>query len=204
MGLVASLARPGGNITGIDLAYVDLRAKSLQLLREVVPNASHIGFLARPDNPANMRSWRQVDAAGPSLGVKMRRFDVKEPADIDRAFALIARDRVGGLIVPGDPSILGPHGQKIVDLAAQIRIPALYSGRSFVDAGGLMSYGHDSRHNARLLATYVHRILNGAKPAELPVERPAKLELVINMSTARAIGVQIPPSLLARADDIVE
>ena len=202
-GLIASLARPGGNLTGVD-TMPDVRTKSLQLLREVVPKASHIGYLVMPDNPAIVRSWQELEVATPSLGVKMRRFDIREPRDIDTAFALMARERLGGLVVSADPAVLIPHRQKVVDLAAKIRIPALYPWRSYVEVGGLMSHGNDQRHISRLMATYVARILNGAKPADLPVERPSKFELVINMRTARALGIPIPPSLLARADEIVE
>ena len=203
-GLIASLARPGGNITGLDVATVDVRAKSLELLREVSPTASHFAFLGNPDNPAQMRSWEDLEAAALSLGVKMRRFDVRKASDIDSAFALMARTRFGGVVVASDPTTLIPHRRKVLDLAAKLGLPALYPWRYFVEAGGLMSYGSDVRHNGRLLATYVDRILKGAKPADLPVERSAKLELVINKRTARMLGVQIPPSLLVRADEVIE
>jgi putative ABC transport system substrate-binding protein len=183
---------------------LDVRTKSLELLREVVPEASHIGSLVRPENPATMRSWQDLNAAAPSLGVKMRRFDVREPADIDSAFALMARERLGGLVVSNDQAVLIPHRQKVVDLAAKIRIPAVYPWRSFVEVGGLMSHGTDQRHISRLIATYVARILSGAKPADLPVERPTKFELVINLKTAKALGLTIPPSLLLRADQVIE
>jgi putative ABC transport system substrate-binding protein len=203
-GLIASLARPGGNITGLDVATVDVRAKSLQLLREVVPQVSQIGFLMRPGNPALLRSWQELETAAPTLGVKLRRFDVREAADIEHAFALMARDRVGGVVVPSDPAVLNPLRQKIVDLAAKSRMPAMYPWRYFVEIGGLMSYGNDLGYNNRLLASYVDRILRGAKPGDLPIERPAKLELVINLRTAHALGIQMPPSLLARADEIIQ
>lgn len=202
-GLIASLARPGGNLTGVDTT-LDLRTKSLQLLREVAPKASHIGFLVAPDNPSLVKLWEDLEVASLSLGVKMRRFDIRESRDIDTAFALMARERLGGLVVPAEAAVLFPHRQKVVDLAAKIRIPAVYPWRSFVEVGGLMSHGNDQRHIHRLMTTYVDLILNGAKPADLPVQRPSKFEFVINMRTARALGIAIPPSLLARADEIVE
>jgi putative ABC transport system substrate-binding protein len=202
-GLIASLARPGGNLTGVDIT-LDVRTKSLQLLREVVPKALDIGFFVVPDNPAQVRSWQDLQGAAPSLGVKMRRFDIRELRDIDTAFALMARERLGGLVVPSDQTFLVPHRQKVVDLAAKIRIPTVYPWRSFVEVGGLMSHGNDQRHLSRMVATYVDRILRGTKPGDLPVEQPTKFELVINLKTAKALGLTIPPSLLVRADQVIE
>jgi putative ABC transport system substrate-binding protein len=157
-----------------------------------------------PDNPAQVRSWQDLQGAAPSLGVKMRRFDIRELRDIDTAFALMARERLGGLVVPSDQTFLVPHRQKVVDLAAKIRIPTVYPWRSFVEVGGLMSHGNDQRHLSRMVATYVDRILRGTKPGDLPVEQPTKFELVINLKTAKALGLTIPPSLLVRADQVIE
>jgi putative ABC transport system substrate-binding protein len=202
-GLVTSLARPDGNITGVASANVDLRPKSLDLLTEVVPKTSHVGFLMMRGSPALLGSWQNLEAAAPARGVKMRRYDVTGPADFEHAFSAMARDRLGGLIVPGE-AIFYSHHRLIVELAATTRVPVMYANRLIVEAGGLMSYAADARYTGQLLANYVHRILQGTKPSDLPMEFADKLELVINLKTAKALGITIPPSLLLRADQVIE
>jgi putative ABC transport system substrate-binding protein len=202
-GLVKSVARPEGNITGLAAATIALRPKSLELLTEIVPKASHIGFLMTPDNAAMSAAWQELEAAAPARSVKLRPYTVNGTTDIERAFAAMARDRLDGLIVPLEAGFIA-HRRLIVEQAATARVPAIYPGRMFVDAGGLMSYGADPRHSDQLLAHYVHRILQGAKPSDLPMEFPDKVELAINLKTAKALGLTIPPSLLLRADQVIE
>jgi putative ABC transport system substrate-binding protein len=204
-GLVTSLTRPGGNLTGVANQLPELRRKSLQLLLEVVPKASQIGFLSTPANPAGLsRSWRELEAAARVLGVKMRRFDIMEPRDLDRAFATMRRDRLDGLIVPLDPIFISDR-RRLVDLAGEHRLPVLYPRRDFVEAGGLMSYSiPQDELTRRVVARYVDRILRGAKPADLPIEQPTQFEFIINLKTAKTLGLTIPQSLLARADHVIE
>jgi putative ABC transport system substrate-binding protein len=201
-GLVTSLARPGGNITGVAPWSVDLRPKTLEFLTQVIPEASHIGFLMT-NSSAQLQSWRNLQDAAPARGVKMRRYEAIGLDDIERAFAAMHRDRLGGLIVALDPTFLSHH-RLIVELAAKKRVPVIYPNRMFVEAGGLISYGHDYGYLGQLLANYVHRILKGASPRDLPIERPTKLELVVNLKTARSLGLTIQPSLLLRADHVIE
>jgi putative ABC transport system substrate-binding protein len=201
-GLVTSLAQPGGNITGLAPWTVDLRPKTLEFLTEMVPEASHIGFLMTRSS-AQLQSWQNLQEVAPGRRVTMRRYEAIVLGDIERAFAAMRRDRLGGLIVALDPTFLSHH-RVIVDLAAKMRVPVIYPNRLFVEAGGLVSYGHDYRYLGQLLADYVHRILKGASPRDLPIERPTKLELVVNLQAARALGVTIPPSLVSRADHVID
>ncbi len=182
-GLVNSLARPDGNITGVVAATIDLRPKSLEFLTEMVPKASHIGFLMMvPGNPAMSVAWQHLEAAAPVRGVKIRRYNVSSTSDIEHAFSAMARDRLEGLIVPLDASFIA-HRELIVELAVTTRVPVIYPDRMFVETGGLMSYGADPRQTAQLLANYVHRVLQGAKPSDLPMEFPDRVELVINRAS---------------------
>jgi ABC-type uncharacterized transport system substrate-binding protein len=202
-GLVASIDRPGGNITGVASQMPELRRNSLQLLKEMLPNASLIGFLVVPQNLAVVQSWNDLEEAGRALGIKVRRYDITRPEDLDPVFIRIAQERVAGLIVPAD-GILVSRSRQIIDLATKNRLPGLYAGRGWADAGGLMSLGADYSQMLRRVATYVDKILKGAKPADLPVEQPTKSELVINLKTAKALRLTIPQSILLRADQVIE
>jgi len=174
-GLVTSLARPEGNLTGVANQNPELRRKALQFMMEVVPSATQVGFYVRPDNPAITLSWQELQAAAPTLGVKMRRFDVKEPADLERPFVSTARERVGGLIVPRE-GIFVAHRRRLIELAVKSRLPVLYTGREFIEAGGLMSFAADENDlMRRVVARYVDRILKGAKPSDLPFEQPTQI-----------------------------
>ena len=206
LGLVASLARPGGNVTGLTFDVgLQTASKGLELLKETVPKVGRVAFLAGPANPSYAPGLENVRAAGRSLGVQLQLLEVRGPNEneIDSAFAAMARERAGALLVSTGPE-LSPHRTRIRDLAAKSRIPAMYGGREFTEDGGLMSYGPDLRENFRRAATYVDKILKGAKPADLPIEQPTKFELVINLKTAKALGLTIPRSLLLRADQVIE
>jgi putative ABC transport system substrate-binding protein len=203
-GLVASLGRPGGNITGVASQTPEIRRKSLQLLKEVLPNARRIGFLVVPQNRAILQSLDYVKEAGRSLGIEVRRYDISRPEDdLDRLFIRIAQERVDGLVVPGD-AILVSRSRQILDLATKNRLPGMYPARDWADKGGLMSYGNDFDQQLQRVATYVDKILKGAKPADLPVEQSTKFELVINLKTAKALGLTIPQTLLLRADQVIQ
>lgn len=203
LGLVASLARPGGNVTGLSDFNAGVVVKRLELLREVVPAVTRVAALLNPTNPTNPLQFQLARAAAPSLGVMLATYEARQVQEIDRAFAAMAADRQGGLIVIGDP-FLGAHRPKILDLAARGRLPAIYSFRAWAEEGGLMAYGADFNDLHRRAALYVDRILRGANPAELPVEQPTKFELAVNLKTARALGLTIPRTLLLRADRAIE
>ena len=203
MGLVASLARPGGNITGLSDFNTGVVAKRLEFLREVVPSVSRVAALLNPANPSNPPQLRLTQAAAATLGVTLLAFEAQRADEIDRAFAAIKTERPGALLIIGDP-LLGTYAKMIAELSTKSRLPAIHSTREFPDAGGLMSYGVDLVDLSRRAATYVDKILKGAKPADLPVEQPTKFELVINMKTANALGLTIPGSLLLRADQVIE
>ena len=202
-GLVASLARPGGNVTGLSDFNAGVVTKRLEILREVVPSASRVAVLLNPANPTNPLQLKLAQAAAPALGVTLRPFEAREADDIDRAFVALRKERSGGLILVGDP-LLGSHRKKIISLSAQTRLPAIYSLREYVQDGGLMSYGTSFEDLYRRASTYVDKILRGAKPADLPVEQPTKFELVINLKTAKALGLTISQSLLLRADEVIK
>jgi putative ABC transport system substrate-binding protein len=194
-GLVASLARPGGQVTGLSDLHGVLITKRLELLKEVVPTASQVAVLSNAANPEHLRQLKDIQAAATVVGVSISTFPVTGPNDIDRAFTMVRKQRPDCLLVLGD-SLLGTHRRQVVDRAATSRLPAIYTVRENVDAGGLMSYGTNFPELWRRAATYVDRILKGAKPGDLPVEQPTKFELVINLKTAKALGLTIPPSLL--------
>ena len=202
-GLVASLARPGGNITGVTALGQALSAKRLELLTEAVPGATRVAVLGNPTFPDTAPAVKGVNAAGRALGVQLRVLEVRDPAELDKAFAAMRSDRVEGLMVLGDP-MFNAHRRRIVELVAKGQLPAMYGLREFVDVGGLMFYGASLPDMSRHAATYVDKILKGAKPADLPVEQPTKFVLVINMKTAKALGLTIPPSVLVRADEIIQ
>ena len=205
-GLVASLARPGGNVTGLSVVSTDTIGKSLELLTQAVPGLSRIALLLKPDavpDRANKDRLKLADVAARALGVRLQVVEAKGPEDFDRAFSDMTKGRASALAVLATPVFDSNRG-RLVDLAAKARLPTVYSYRSYVEAGGLMSYGPDLADSFRRAATYVDKILKGAKPADLPVEQPTKFELVINLKTAKALGLTIPPSLLGRADEVIQ
>jgi putative tryptophan/tyrosine transport system substrate-binding protein len=203
-GLAASLARPGGNVTGLSLTPTPaISGKQLELLKEAFPSITHVAVLANPANPPTAGLLKEIELAAQSLGLRLRVVQVQEPKEFGDAFATMKNERVPALLVIADP-LVADNRDRIVAFAATNRLPAIYPYRLFVDAGGLMSYGADSSDLYRRAATYVDRILKGAKPAELPIEQPTKFELVINMRTARALGLSIPRQLLVRADRVIE
>jgi putative ABC transport system substrate-binding protein len=207
-GLVESLARPGGNVTGIAYsAGPEIFGKDLELLRLLKPDAREFAVLSNSGNlNLNLNHTLMVNnvkVAAQSLGVTLLILDATRPEDFDAAFAEMVRARVAALFVFGDP-MFGVHRKRLAELAAQARIPTMYTNRPHVEAGGLMCYGPNFGDIWRRSATYIDRILKGAKPADLPVEQPIKFELVINLGTAKALGLTIPPALLARADEVIE
>jgi ABC-type uncharacterized transport system substrate-binding protein len=201
--LVASLARPGGNITGPSFISDQLIGKGLELLREVVPTVTRVAALWNPSNPGNIHQLRGAEAAAAASGVRLLSVEARGRAEIDRAFVAMAREGAGALLVLMD-GIFYDQRERIAALAAKNRLPAVYGFSVFAEAGGLMSYAASRSDSYRQTAVYVDKILKGAKPSELPVELPTKFELVINVKTAKALGLTIPPSLLARADQIIE
>jgi ABC-type uncharacterized transport system substrate-binding protein len=203
LGLIASDSRPGGNVTGITPYVAGLPAKQMELAREVVPSAGRIGILANLSDPKAPPQLQELEAAGRELGVNVVAEDVPTPDDLDGAFQALALRRVDVLIVL-QTSMLVSERRKIAALAATTRLPAIYGYREHVDDGGLVSYGVDLRACFRRGAYYVHKILKGVPPRDLPVEFPTKLELVINLKTAKALGLEVPPTLLARADEVIE
>lgn len=202
-GLVASLARPGGNVTGLSLTpTLAISGKQLELLTEAFPKITHVAVLANPANPPTAGLLEETERAARSLGLRLRIIQVRDSKEFGDAFATIKNERVPALLVIADP-LVADNRDRIVAFAATNRLPAAYPYRSFVDAGGLMSYGADVSDLHRRAATYVDRILQGAKPAELPLEQPTKFELVVNLKAAKALGLTIPRSLLLRADHVI-
>jgi putative ABC transport system substrate-binding protein len=204
-GLVASLARPGGNVTGLADAHADLVPKRLELLKRVIPLSSRVGVLRNPVNPSTAPQLETAREAGRALGLAVVPVDVKGSGrgDVDQAFAAIGNARLDGLLVIADPT-LGIHRNRIAELSIRNRLPTSGTHRGWVDGGLLMSYGSDFIDVFRRGATVVDKILKGVKPADLPVEQPTKFELVINLKTARALALAIPPSLRAQADQVLE
>ena len=202
-GFVESMARPGGNATGFINFEYSIAGKWLELLKEIAPGVTRAAVLRESAIAAGPGQLGAIQALAQSLGVELRPIDVRDAGEIERAIAAFARDSNGGLIVTGSPSAV-VHRGLIVALAARHRLPAVYPVRLFVVAGGLVSYGPDSIDPYRRVASYVDRILKGEKPADLPVQNPTKFELVINLKVARALGLELPPSVLARADEVIE
>jgi putative ABC transport system substrate-binding protein len=202
-GFVASLARPGGNITGLSQMSPELSAKRLALVKEVIPGVSRIAVLSNPANPSNAPQIRDTQAAARALAVELQWLEVRGPPDLERAFDAATRGHAGALVTLDDLFIFTQR-MRIVSLAAKSRLPGMYGWSTFAEAGGLMSYGPDFRDMYRRAAVFVDKILRGARPADLPVEQPTKFELVINLGTARTLGLMIPSSLRLRADQLIE
>jgi putative ABC transport system substrate-binding protein len=203
-GLVASLARPGGNLTGINFFNVELAAKQLELLRELVPAATRIGVLVNPASALNTESTlRDVESAARAMKLQIQVLNARTSREIDAVFATFVRERPDALFVNTDP-FLNVRRVQLALLAGRLGIPAIYSGREYAEAGGLISYGSNITDAYRQMGVYVGRILKGAKPMDMPVAQASKFELVINAQTARMLGISIPPSLLARADEVIE
>ena len=202
-GFVASLARPGGNITGLSSLALELGGKQLELLKEMIPRLSHVAVFGTSTNSGNAQSLREVELAAKAFGVKLQYLDVLSPKDIETVFRAASKGRADAvLIIPG-PVVVSRRAQ-VVELAVKSRLPAIYSNLEFVEAGGLMSYGVNIADLARRAATYVDKILKGAKPADLPIEQPKKFELIINLKAAKQIGLTIPPNVLVRAEKVIK
>jgi putative ABC transport system substrate-binding protein len=202
-GLVSSMAQPGGNITGLSLMAPELGGKRLQLLKQILPGLSRVAVLWNATNPYASMVAREAEAAATTLGVQLQSLAVRGPDDFEGALAAATKGRAGALMVAEDPLTITKRTQ-IVDFAAKNRLPAMYGVKEFVDAGGLMSYGAHLADLYRRAATYVDKILKGAHPGDLPVQQPTRFEFVINRKTARALGLTIPPSLLQRADEVIQ
>jgi putative ABC transport system substrate-binding protein len=202
-GLVSSLARPGGNVTGMSLMVPELGGKRLHLLKEIIPGISRVAVLWNATNPYNSLVVREMEATATTLGVQLQSLVVRGPDDFEGALAAAATGRAAALTAVEDP-LTNTKRIQIVDFAAKSRLPAIYGIKEFVDAGGLMSYGVHFADSYRRAAAYVDKILKGAKPADLPVQQPTKFEFAINLKTAKALGLTIPPSLLQRADQVIE
>ena len=203
LGLVASLARPGGNATGFMLYEYGMSGKWLELLKELAPRVARAGVLRDSSSPGGIGQFAAILAVAPSMGMELSPLDVRDAGEIERVIALFGRSSDGGLIVTGS-ALAAAHRKLIVALAARHRLPAVYPFRYFATSGGLISYGPDTTDPFRRAAGYVARILNGEKPGDLPVQAPTKYELVINLKTAKALGLEVPPTLLARADEVIE
>ena len=201
-GLVRSLSRPGGNVTGTSDLTAELSGKRLELLREIVPGLSRVAVLWNGANPGALRTWEETQAAAKVLGMQVQSVDIRRISDVESAVR-IARGQTGAMVVIQDPfTVL--NRSRIADAAQKAKLPAVYGGSEFAETGGLVSYGANVVELFYGAASFVDKILKGAKPADLPVEQPTKLELVINLKTAKALGLTIPPSLLLRADQIIE
>jgi putative ABC transport system substrate-binding protein len=202
-GFVASLARPGGNITGLSNYHPDLSGKQLELLKEVVPKLARVAVLGNSKEPGNSQALKETKLAGAALKLKLQFLDVRELQDIETAFHAATRERAGALLVLSSPIATSQRTQ-VAQLAIKNRVPIMYQVSESVEAGGLMTYGVSTADLWRRSATYVHKILKGAKPADLPVEQPIKFEFIINLKAAKQIGLVIPPNVLARADKVLK
>ena len=203
LGLVASLARPGGNLTGVSTMAPELSPKRLELLSELVPQVGVIALLVNPNNSNTERTTRDMQEAARAKGVQLHILTAGTESEIDAAFATLAQLHAGGLVIGGDP-FFANRREQLVTLAASHGIPAIYQSRAFAEAGGLISYGSNFTAAFRQVGVYAGKILKGAKPADLPVEQPTTFELVVNLKTATAPGLTVPPSILARADEVIE
>ena len=203
LGFVASLARPAGNITGLTIQAPELSGKRLQLLKEVAPQVTRVAVLWDSTEPGREQLVKETEVAAPGMGLQLRTLEVRSPSQIDSIFASMAKERVGAVLVYGS-SLLYAHRARIADLATRYRLPAMCPAQEWMDAGFVMSYSPSLNDMYRRAPYFVDKILKGAKPADLPVEQPTKFGLVINLKTAKALGLTIPPSLLARADQVIE
>src|SRR5262245_1958356 len=203
IGIVTSLARPGGNLTGVNFLAAELAPKRLELLRVLVPGAVRVAVFVNPNNPAADITLKELDAAARAMGLQIQVLTASTSREIDAAFATFVRERPGALFLSAEP-LFSSRSVQLVLLAAFHRVPTMFSGRENVEAGGLMSYGPNIADAYRQLGAYAGRILKGAKPADLPVVQSSKFELVINHQTARMLGITVPPSLLAVADEVIE
>jgi putative ABC transport system substrate-binding protein len=202
-GFVASLARPGGNITGLSTLAPEISGKQLELLKEIVPRLSRVAVIWTSTQPGNAQALKETELAAGTFGVRLQYLDVLISKDIETAFRAASKGRAEAVLVLGGP-VLNSHRTQIADLAAKNRLPTIYDRREYVEAGGLMSYATSITDLDRRAATYVDKILKGAKPADLPVEQPKKFELIINLKAAKQIGLTIPPNVLARADRVIK
>lgn len=202
-GLIASLAYPGGNMTGTSTMTLQIGGKWLELLREISPTAIRLGYLSDPSNKAVVATFRQIEEHARAMNVTVRLLDGRHRAELERSFETITRERLQGLIV-GTVFVLLEHRDQIVKFAAREKLPVVYGRREWVDAGGLLSFSAEPQFPYLRGADYVHRILNGAKPADLPVEQASRVQMVLNLKTARALGIRIPDSLRLRADEVIE
>ena len=204
LGLIASLARPSGNVTGLTYSVgVEAFGKQLELLKETVPKVRRVAVLSNPANPSATLAISNVKVAARSFGLHLQLLETRDPDEFDGAFAAMAKERAGALLVVSDPSF-GVHRARLADLAARYRLPSMHGVREMVEAGGLMNYGPSIPDNFRRAAGYVDKILKGSNPGDLAVQQPIKFELVINLKTARALGLTIPQSVLLRADEIIQ
>ena len=201
-GLVASLAHPGGNITGLSTLSPELSGKQLELLREIVPKLSRVAVFGTSTNSGNAEKLREVELAAGALKLKLQILDILDPKDIEAAFRAATKERAEAILELGS-FVINVRRTEVIDLAVKNRLPAIYFQREIVEAGGLMTYGPSQADLARRAATYVDKILKGAKPADLPVEQPMKLEFIVNLKAAKQIGLTIPPNVLARADRVI-
>jgi putative ABC transport system substrate-binding protein len=202
-GLVASLARPGGNVTGVSVLSWEADAKRMQLLKDIIPTLIRVAVLWSPENPGHRRALKELETAAQSLGLQVHPIAVREPADLEPAFSRMVAVRASAVTVLGD-QMLSSQRSRITALAANHRLPATYFRKEFVEVGGLMSYGTDVNHLLGRVPSIVDKILKGANPADLPVEQPIKFELVINRMTAKRLDLTIPSSLLLQADRVIE
>jgi putative ABC transport system substrate-binding protein len=203
LGLIASLARPGSNITGLSEITPEMAGKRLELLKEMVPKLSRVAILWNPGNDASALSWKEAQSPARQLGLDLHSLEARTPKDFDKAFEKATKARAGALAVM-PAQLFGANLKRIADLAANSRLPSIWHLSEFVDSGGLAAYGPDRSDQFRRAAIYVDKILKGAKPGDLPVEQPTKFELVINLKTAKQIGLTIPPNVLARADKVIK
>ena len=202
-GLVQSLSRPGGNITGLTNFAEDLASKQIDIMRELLPRLARVGALVNVENPLHVPQWRETQTAAAKASLTLVHFDYRVPDDLERAFAHFADEKVEAVLVPPDVTFAA-YRVRIAELAAKARLPTIYFNRESVVAGGLVSYGPDPVGNYRRAAVFVDKILKGAKPGELPIERPNKIELAINLRTAKGLGLTVPSPLIARADEVIE
>jgi putative ABC transport system substrate-binding protein len=202
-GLIDSLARPGENMTGMTFLAFELVGKRLELLKEAVPKISRVAVLAYPGHPGEERELKETQITAQALKIVLHYFSITNPTDIDKAFGMIAKDHTDAILAFPDPITMA-HRTQIAEFAVKRRLPSVFGWKDYVEAGGLMSYGPILAESWRRVAVYVDKILKGTKPADLPVERPAKFEFVINLKTAKQIGLTIPPNVLARADKVIK